>query len=330
MARILGLGNPNVTGKIGNIDYTTYKQGVIAKAYQPKVFNPRSKLQVSQRMRFILANQYVKKSINESRRLYGTGRLSFERAALMQSFLKSRLLKNLGGNLTLGLPKYIILPNGENTQLFTTTGKSYSKDKLNIFDWGVTVDFPRNIKEIGDFEQIWDYKKANFAWLINGTFNDKPSTAPGVAYYFGCDYILPSIISVSQIVGTGVDNEPNFTNNEIILHKFVDSKDDFMQGKNRGLFSSLEKCGDGWKYYYYISGTDLSKMEASLYPARAVFGGKVISTVAVACVMIISARSNIAAAMGKDDIVGSSLDTVISITAQDVLNIEPTFTTPGE
>ena len=101
MARILGLGNPNVTGKIGNIVYTTYKQGVIAKAYQPKVFNPRSRLQVSQRERFKLANLYVKKAIQESKLIYGTGKLSFDRAALMKSFLKSRLLKNLGGNLSL-------------------------------------------------------------------------------------------------------------------------------------------------------------------------------------------------------------------------------------
>ena len=101
MARILGLGNPNVTGKIGNIVYTTYKQGVIAKAYQPKVFNPRSRLQGAQRERFRLANLYVKRAIRDSRQLYGTGKLSFDRAALMKSFLQSRLLKNLGGNLTL-------------------------------------------------------------------------------------------------------------------------------------------------------------------------------------------------------------------------------------
>lgn len=318
MARILGLGNPNVTGKIGNIVYTTYKQGVIAKAYQPKVFNPKSRLQVSQRKRFTLANVYVKKALDESRRLYGTGRLSFGRAALMQSVLKSRILKNFEGNVPIGLPKYIILPNGENTQLFTTTGKSYSKDKLNIFDWGVTADFPRNI-EVGAFEQIWNYQTTNIAWLVDGVFNNK--LAAKQKYYFGCDYILPHSISVSQIVGTGLDVEPKFTNHVLYVYKGIESENEFKQGKNRGLFTGLESCGDGWKYYYYFSGEDLSKLGVSLYPARAISDSNFISTVAAACVMIISASNS--------TIMASSIDTIISITAQDILNIEPTFNAPG-
>ena len=318
MARILGLGNPNVTGKIGNIVYTTYKQGVIAKAYQPKVFNPQSRLQVSQRKRFTLANVYVKKALDVSRRLYGTGKLSFGRAALMQSILKSRILKNFEGNVPLGLPKYIILPNGENTQLFTTTGKSYSKDKLNIFDWGVTMDFARNI-EVGAFEQIWNYQKTNIAWLVDGIFNNK--LAAKSRYYFGCDYILPHSISVSQIVGTGLNVEPKFTNYWLTLYKGVESENEFTQGKNRGLFTNLENCGDGWKYYYAMSGEDLSKLEVSLYPARAISGGNPMSTVAAACVLIISASNSSA--------IARSIETIISITAQDILNIEPTFTEPG-
>lgn len=319
MARILGLGNPNVTGKIGNIVYTTYKQGVIAKAYQPKVFNPRSRLQVSQRERFILANQYVKKAIQESKRLYGTGKLSFERAALMQSFLKSRILKNLGGNFSLDVPKLVILPNGENTQLFTTIGKSYSRDKLNIFDWGVTVDFPKNAV-INKFEQIWNYQKSNIAWLVDGYFTNNLDAD---TYYFGCDYILPNFISVSQIEGVGMKDVPKFTSKRLQVSKIVVSENNFYVGKNRGLCSSLEKCGDEWKYYYSIPGNNLGLMEASLYPAKAVSNGKVVSTVAAACVMVISASY---IGLGS---VGSSLDTVISITANDILNVEPTFNTPG-
>ena len=323
MARILGLGNPNVTGKIGNIVYTTYKQGVIAKAYQPKVFNPRSKLQVSQRERFKLANQYVTKALNESRRLYGTGRLSFGRAALMQSVLKSRILKNLGGNLSLESPKMVILPNGENTQLFTTTGKSYSRDMLNIFDWGITMDFQRN-SQIEKFEPVWNYQNAHIDWLLDGQFHHSLSASQ---YYFGCDYVLPNLISVSQMLGVDLKNAPKFTSTIFNLSKIVVSDNTFIVGKNRGLFSSLESCGDGWKYYYSVNGDDLNKMDASLYPAKAVSGGKVISTVAVACVLIISASSNVTA--GTNEVLGSSIDTVISITANDILNIEPTFTTPG-
>lgn len=322
MARILGLGNPNVTGKIGNIVYTTYKQGVIAKAYQPKVFNPRSRLQVSQRERFILANQYVKKAIQASKLLYGTGRLSFERAALMQSVLKSRLLKNLGGNFSLEVPKLVILPNGENTQLFKTTGKSYESDKLNIFDWGMTIDFPRDI-EVGAFDQVWNYQTSNIAWLIDGQFNYHPNPS---TYYFGCDYVLPDVVSVSQIVGVSIKDAPKLISYDFNLSKIVESDNNFIIGKNRGLFSSLENCGDGWRYYYSVDGYTLyQKMKAYLYPAKAVFEGKVISTVAAACVLIISASSNI----GQNKILGSSLDTVISITAQDILNIEPTFNKPG-
>lgn len=323
MAKILGLGNPNVSGKIGNIVYTTYKQGVIAKAYQPKVFNPRSTLQISQRERFKLANNYVTKALNESKRLYGTGRLKFGRAALMQSVLKSRILKNLGGNLSLEVPKLVILPNGENTQLFTTTGKSYSADKLNIFDWGITVDFPRDIN-VKEFEPVWDYQTSNIDLLIDGSFSHKTPTG---TYYFGCDYILPDVISVSQIVGVDVRNAPKFTTYKIILSKIVNSNGDFTTGKNRGLFSQVENCGDGWKYYYSVQGEDLKQLEVSLYPAKAVLDGKVISTVAIACVMIISASSNVIKGLGG--YVGSSLDTVISITAQDILNIEPTFAKPG-
>lgn len=326
MARILGLGNPNVTGKIGNIVYTTYKQGVIAKAYQPKVFNPRSTLQVSQRERFILANQYVKKAIQESRRLYGTGRLKFDRAALMKSFLMSRVLKNLGGNFSLESPKLVILPNGENTQLFTTIGKSYSKDKLNIFDWGVTIDFART-SDIGTFSPVWKYKIFKIALLVDGQFIYHMDAN---TYYFGCDYVLPNLISVSQIVGKGMKDAPEFTSKQFNVSKIIVSDDNFRVGKNRGLFSSLESCGDGWKYYYSISGDSegaLSQIKASLYPAKAVFNGKVISTVAADCVMIISASSN--ATDGTNEILGSSLDTIISITANDILNIEPTFTAPG-
>lgn len=323
MARILGLGNPNVTGKIGNIVYTTYKQGVIAKAYQPKVFNPRSRLQVSQRERFKLANNYVKKAIRESKLLYGTGRLSFERAALMQSFLKSRILKNLGGNLSLEKPQLVILPNGENTQLFTTIGKSYSRDKLNIFDWGVTMDFARNAV-INKFEPIWDYQTSHVAWLIDDGFSSQPGAS---TYYFGCDYVLPDLISVSQIVGVDINNAPKFTSSLLSISKIVVSDINLSVGKNRGLFSSLQSCGDGWKYYYSIPGSALGRIETSLYPAKAVSGGRVIATVAVACVMIISA-SHIAP-KGENNVVGTSLDTVISITANDILNVEPTFNAPG-
>lgn len=321
MARILGLGNPNVTGKIGNIVYTTYKQGVIAKAYQPKVFNPRSRLQVSQRERFKLANLYVKRAIRDSRLLYGTGRLSFERAALMRSFLKSRLLKNLGGNLSLEKPQLVILPNGENAQLFKTTGKSYEPDKLNVFDWGVTIDFPRNIV-VDKFETTWNYQTVNVAWLIDGQLNYKylPDSSQ---YYFGSDYILPNLISVSQITGVSVESEPNFLSYQFSISKIVESENNFTTGKNRGLFSSLGNCGNGWKYYYVVKGNVFNSMKVSLYPAKAVFNGKVISTVAAACVMVISAST---AQISTD---GSSLDTVISITAQDILNIEPTFTEPG-
>lgn len=322
MARILGLGNPNVTGKIGNIVYTTYKQGVIAKAYQPKVFNPRSRLQVSQRERFKLANLYVKNAIRDSKLLYGTGRLSFDRAALMKSFLKSRILKNLGGNLSLEKPQLVILPNGENTQLFKTTGKSYEPDKLNIFDWGITVDFSKNA-EIEKFEPIWDYQTSNVAWLVDGRFTNNFNNSP---YYFGCDYVLPDLVSVSQIVGMSVKDAPKFTSKKFQVSKIIASENNFSVGKNRGLFSSLEKCGDGWKYYYSAVGGAF-KMEASLYPAKAVSGGKVISTVAAACVMVISANSIVFGA--ENSVVGGSIDTVISITANDILNVEPTFNTPG-
>ena len=321
MGKILGLGNPNVSGRIGNIVYTTYKQGVIAKAYQPKVFNPRSSLQVSQRERFKLANLFVKKALNESKSLYGTGKLKFDRAALMKSFLKSRLLKNLGGTISLSLPKMVILPNGENTQLFTTTGKSYAPDKLNIFDWGVTMDFPTN-PTLENFAPFWAYQSYNIDWFIDGKFS-KPDSADSKMYYFGCDYVLPDIISVSQIVGTGLKSEPIFTSYEIVISKIVKSENEFTTGKNRGLFSLLENCGNGWKYYYAVQGSLLNQLEVSLYPARAVSGGKVISTVAVACVLVISASSN--ATAGTGEILGSSLDTVISITAQDILNIEPAF-----
>lgn len=323
MARILGLGNPNVTGKIGNIVYTTYKQGVIAKAYQPKVFNPRSRLQVSQRERFKLANLYVKKALNQSKLLYGTGRLSFDRAALMQSFLKSRILKNLGGNFSLESPKLVILPNGENTQLFTTTGKCYSQDKLNIFDWGLTVNFARGA-QIGKFDPIWNYQTSKLAWLVDAHFDNNLQAD---TYYFGCDYVLPDIISVSQIVGVGIKNVPQFSTGRFNVSKIVTSDNNFSIGKNRGLFTSLERCGDGWKYYYSVNGTDLGRIGASLYPAKAISGGKVISTVAAACVVIISASSNASTETGE--ILGSSLDTIISITANDILNVEPTFNTPG-
>ena len=325
MARILGLGNPNVTGKIGNIVYTTYKQGVIAKAYQPKVFNPKSRLQVSQRERFRLANRYVKRVVYESRRIYGTGKLSFERAALMQSFLKSRILKNLGGTLSLEKPQLVILPNGENTQLFTTIGKSYSRDKLNIFDWGITIDFSRNVK-VDKFEPIWDYQTSNIDWLVDGEFK-KPSSTPTSIYYFGSDYVLPDVVSVSQITGMSVKDAPKFDTKWLMLSKIVRSENNFIMGKNRGLFTSLENCGDGWKYYYGVQGSLLSDLEESLYPAKVIFDDKSVAKVAVACVMIISASNNII--NEQSQIVGSSLDTVISITANDVLDIEPTFNTPG-
>lgn len=324
MARILGLGNPNVTGKIGNIVYTTYKQGVIAKAYQPKVFNPKSRLQVSQRERFKLANLYVKRAIRDSKLLYGTGRLSFDRAALMKSFLQSRILKNLGGNLSLEVPKLVILPNGENTQSFTTTGKNYSKEKLNIFDWGVTIDFPRHA-DYGKFYHVWDYHNVGFDWLIDGKFTKQFNAE---LYYFGCDYVLPNVISVSQIVGVGVNDEPEFTSHNLNVSKLVASDHTFSVGKNRGLFSSLEHCGDGWKYYYSVNtNTFIKPLLLSLYPAKAVSGGKVISTIAAACVLIISASSDVV--IGENSVVGSSLDTVISITAQDILNVEPVFNEPG-
>ena len=170
----------------------------------------------------------------------------------MQSLLKSRILKNLGGNLSLELPQLVIIPNGENTQLFETIGKSYSRDKLNIFDWGVTIDFPKNFA-FGKFENVWTYKNASIAWLIDGIFTKNIGAE---LYYFGCDYVLPDVISVSQIKGVSVKDAPKFSSYDFNVSKIVASDNNFSVGKNRGLFSALDSCGEGWKYYYSINGSD--------------------------------------------------------------------------
>lgn len=255
---------PNVRGKIGNVVYTTYKQGVVARAYQPSVTNPRSMLQVAQRTRFTYVNRALKEFTEGMQRMYGTSRLTYQRSALMKTLLSSAQIKLVGNARTSEFSEIAHVNQAQILNSKTTIGMGYTEEGLNIFEEGVTCK-ALDIHQSG-IDKDWTadnkYKLGltNSKMLINGSFvtpneDDFPEGSKNKVYYFGCDYQLPKQLVLSYFGPSTVQRFPTdlFQQQiEIISTEYNPEGTEMLPGKNRGFYTNLANCGNDWAFYYAI------------------------------------------------------------------------------
>ena len=265
MAKIIGLNMPNVRGKIGNVVYTTYKQGVVARAYQPSVTNPRSMLQVAQRTRFTYVNRALKEFTEGMQTMYGTSKLTYQRSALMKTLLASAQIKLVGNAKTSEFPEIAHVNQAQILNSKTTIGMGYTEEGLNVFEEGVTckaLDFYQT-----GIEKNWTPESHNKLGithaqiLINGEFKTPSNSdfAEGAApklYYFGCDYHLPKQLVLSYFGSSRANQFPSSLLQqqlEIISTEYNQDGTMMLPGKNRGFYTNLADCGNDWAFYYAIS-----------------------------------------------------------------------------
>lgn len=256
---------PNVRGKIGNVVYTTYKQGVVARAYQPSVTNPRSMLQVAQRTRFTYVNRALKEFTEGMQKMYGTSKLTYQRSALMKTLLSSAQIKLVGNAKSSEFPDIAHVNQAQILNSKTTIGMGYTEEGLNVFEEGVTckaLDFHQT-----GIEKDWTAESHNklaithAQILINGNFrtpsnSDFAEEAQNKFYYFGCDYHLPKQLVLSYFGSSWAHQFPTSLLQqqlEIISTEYNQDGTMMLPGKNRGFYTNLAACGDDWAFYYAIS-----------------------------------------------------------------------------
>lgn len=265
MAKIIGLNMPNVRGKIGNVVYTTYKQGVVARAYQPSVTNPRTMLQVAQRSRFTYVNRALKEFTEGMQRMYGTSRLTYQRSALMKTLLSSAQIKLVGNAKSSEFSEIAHVNQAQILNSKTTIGMGYTEEGLNIFEEGVTckaLDFSQS-----ELVKDWTPESSNKVAvtgtriLINGAFKvpsdgDFAGGDANKVYYFGCDYHLPKQLVLSYFTSSRANQFPAALRQQqfdIISTEYNPEGTEMLPGKNRGFYTNLANCGNDWAFYYAIS-----------------------------------------------------------------------------
>ena len=264
MAKIIGLNMPNVRGKIGNVVYTTYKEGVVARAYQPNVTNPRSMLQVAQRTRFTYVNRALKEFTEGMQTMYGTAKLTYQRSALMRTLLASAQIKLVGNAKTSEFPEIAHVNQAQILNSKTTIGMGYTEEGLNIFEEGVTCKaldiYQSGIDKNWTGDNKYKLGLTNSKMLINGSFvtpdeDDFPEESTNKVYYFGCDYHLPKRLVLSYFGPSTVQQFPTnlFQQQiEIISTEYSEEGTTILPGKNRGFYTNLADCGNDWAFYYAI------------------------------------------------------------------------------
>lgn len=263
----------NRVGRIKTLDggmvYYTRKGEQVARAYQPKVFNPKSALQIAQRSRFSLAgeqNRYIRDGVMG---VYGTEKGSYEYQAINKFILNSLECKtmnapnnkNIGGSLR----AWVKDKDLNALSLGSVIASSYSGEDVNIFDPNVTIappdDASTELKKMDNSYQILAGK------VMSGGSLKAPTEISAGVKYFGTNVVLPELIKIVYIiksdtlktvggyptVGTVTAPFEAYSSEQLILEPvLVDvSPVSFTSGeRKRGFYSNPEDCGSGWSYIY--------------------------------------------------------------------------------
>ncbi len=279
MAKVLGLTNTTVRGKIGNTVFFTRKAETLARMYQPVVTNPNTALQQAQRSKMKISVELNKEIRANFSRIYGTSKGSYEYQGIQKIIMNSLPIKQInatkGGEGT-SLEDYIVYNSLNIKNVLNAVGKSYAADKLNIFDPSVTI----GQKEIAVVEGKNQTTELMFKSASDGTWQPFIQGAPSEGEYtigvFGCDYKLGS-----QLILTSICCDPNnmsITQGTPIIktimfdvRQITAPNPTFESFRTRGIVATSHKgespyeltdeernnligiCGQGWEYYYIIS-----------------------------------------------------------------------------
>lgn len=258
MAKVLGLTNTTIKGKIGNTIFYTRKAQSLARMYQPTVANPKTVLQVRQRNRMALSVELNQKIRTDLQKLYGTDAGSYEYQGVQKVIMNSLIVKQLNAQKSGDALTY----NNLNIKNVTSAlGKNYNAEALNIFDPGVTID-------AGSVSTI---NNVNFATakyydtFQNGWVDFKVSETESMLV-FGCDYELSSKITLMTICPLATSSVGAGTPSYSMMSFEVTPVDEQVTEYNgvrrrgmarcvddsQGLKTAIANCGSGWKYYYKL------------------------------------------------------------------------------
>lgn len=268
MAKVLGLINPNVNGKLGNTVFYVRKAQTLARAYQPSVSNPKSTLQVIQRDRMKVAVDLNNKFRANTQKMYGTGTGKFEFQGVQKIIMNSMAVKQKGAAklTTTGKAAAIVYNDLNLKNVMDAIANSYRREGINIFDPGETV-------MITTQENTGVVQNAYALHLIDNSFQSITNKGN---LYFGCDYRLGDSLMVNG-VGVVKSASPASANAtmysktiEIAPAEMTESTT-FSGTRRRGFFTELANCGDSWKYYYIISNITTDPIMGVSCPCNGIF-----------------------------------------------------------
>lgn len=259
MAKVLGLTNTTIKGKIGNTIFYTRKAQSLARMYQPTVANPKTVLQVRQRNRMALSVDLNKKIRTELQKLYGTDAGSYEYQGVQKVIMNSLIIKQINAQKSGDALTY----NNLNIKNITSAlGKSYNAESLNIFDPGVTID-ASTVSTINNvnFATAKYYDTGVTAW------QDLKSEDSENIVVFGCDYELSSDIALVTIcplaTSTAGEGTPSYNMSTFQIQPLADQVTAYNGVRRRGMIRcedtsdgikvAMANCGSGWKYYYKMA-----------------------------------------------------------------------------
>lgn len=257
MAKVLGLTNTTIRGKIGNTVFYTRKAQSLARMYQPVVSNPKTELQLRQRTKLNLAVALNRRIREEFKKIIGTGVGSYEYQGVQKIIMNSAIFKQmqcatneLDGNTRAAWLSGLNLKN-----VMDAVGKNYSNEGLNIFIPGETIAcVSKNATgQVQAAQESWLIRQNNGIWSIGNPITEaQPETL-----YFGCDYELGNKIFKTGITytGTGLIGQAGATIQTIEYDITPVSIDNvtFVGTRLRGMAGSVEYCGSGWKFYYSMA-----------------------------------------------------------------------------
>lgn len=274
MAKVLGLTNTTIRGKIGNTVFFTRKGQSLARMYQPVVTNPRTSLQLSQRAKLTQSVKLNQAITTDIKRIYGTGRGSYEYQGVQKILMNALGIKLQNAPMTTDdqdteVPINTIISGGIKFKNVDSIAQNYTAEGINIFDPGVTIK-PANYQELkqGKIQPssstygLSTIIYSENALLIDGTFQRITDVAEKESgtfdLYFGCDYPLGSAIVVTSLKANAVSD---ITRNIIVEHKSSAvevttigiTAQNQIGSRRRGFFTTYDNCGTDWNYYYKIS-----------------------------------------------------------------------------
>lgn len=315
MAKVLGITNTNIKGKLGNTVFYTRKGQALARMYQPTVANPKTTLQIRQRTKLgnaVDLNRQIREGLKD---LVGTGVGSYEFQGIQKILMNSAIIKQYqtATNGASGSTRAAFLSGLNLKNVLKGVGDNYDSEKLNIFEPGVTIGAFNGSFANGNVNLVPALllqRKADGGFIWNWFRNAGTDV---LDYYFGTDYelgnklyfisIIPaSTISINQALAsvniTELDIEPLDINGVtfngsrvrgVVRHSYTDGEE-----TEDSIKQSIGLCGSDWNFYYKIKGITSNNIYlGSAFNVQGVINGAVQTAVLYnMCYIVATANTN--------------------------------------